>query len=118
MDDFEEFIDETEEHFQILADEPELIAQSSHKSAGHFFLKLRNIFVIAALVLFIASLFAGEYTGIVRGTGYFLGAGAYIAELFMLTDCFTRDMPHSELFMVYCFGPLYILMGIIYLIEG
>ena len=36
--------------------------------------------------------------------------------ILLLTDCFSKRIPHREMFMAYCFGPLYILLGISYLI--
>ena len=47
---------------------------------------------------------------------YFLGAGAYFGEFMLLTDCFTERVPHQEMFMAYCFGPLYLLLGMSYLL--
>ena len=49
---------------------------------------------------------------------YFLGAGAYFAEILVLTDGFRQKVPRKELFMAYCFGPLYILLGLSYLLEA
>ena len=46
------------------------------------------------------------------------GAGAYVAEILILTDGFRRKVPQKELFMAYCFGPLYILLGLSYLLEA
>lgn len=34
-----------------------------------------------------------------------------------MTDCFRRKLDHAELFMAYCFGPLYILMGLSYILK-
>ena len=48
----------------------------------------------------------------------FCGAGAYVAEILILTDGFRRKVPQKELFMAYCFGPLYILLGLSYLLEA
>jgi hypothetical protein len=50
-----------------------------------------------------------------RAIGYFAGAGAYVCECLAITDCFQKKVPHTEMFMVYCFGPLYILMGFGYI---
>ena len=41
---------------------------------------------------------------------------AYFAEILLLTDCFSRRVPHREMFMAYCFGPLYLIMGVGYLV--
>ena len=48
--------------------------------------------------------------------GYFFGAAAYLFEMSLLTDCFTESIDPKESFMAYCFGPMYVLMGISYLI--
>ena len=48
--------------------------------------------------------------------GYLFGAIAYICEIMVLTDCFKVKIPHNELFMPYCFGPLYLIMGVGYLV--
>ena len=46
------------------------------------------------------------------------GCDLYFCEIVLLTDCFTAKVPHKELFMAYCFGPLYILLGLSYLLEA
>ena len=55
---------------------------------------------------------------LLRAIAYFCGAGAYVAEILILTDGFRRKVPQKELFMAYCFGPLYILLGLSYLLEA
>ena len=79
-------------------------------------MELRNLFVIVAAVLFILSLLL-SHKHTLRAIAYFLGAAAYISELAMLTKGFRERIPHAEAFMALCFGPLYILMGIAYLVE-
>ena len=77
---------------------------------------LRNLFVVVAAILFLLSLIlSGKH--VLRAVAYFFGAGAYLSELVMLTDGFTRQVPRDEAFMAFCFGPLYVLMGIAYLLE-
>ena len=66
--------------------EHDLLLGSKHQKIEHAVLLVRNIAVGAALVLF------------------------------LLTDCFTAKVPHKELFMAYCFGPMYILLGLSYLL--
>lgn len=105
------------EELEDLVEEPELMAESTHKKAEHLFLWLRNTFVAAAALLFILSFFLHNSHGLLRGLGYLCGMLAYLAEFGMLTDGFTHKVPHKELFMVYCFGPLYLLMGLAYLLE-
>lgn len=94
--------------------EEELIAHSDHKQSERILLVARNLFVLAAAVLFILSMLL-HHANAIKGIAYFFGAGAYISELLMMTDCFRKKLEHEELFMVYCFGPLYILMGLSYL---
>ena len=64
------------------------------------------------IVFFVLSIAA------IIAAAYFLGAGAYFAEILVLTDGFRRKVPQKELFMAYCFGPLYILLGLSYLLEA
>lgn len=112
-DPMHEIVKELEE----LLEEPELIEESHHKKAEHAWLWARNICVGFAALLFLASFPLHHIHGLLRGIGYLFGATAYIAELGMLTDNFTTMVAHKELFMVYCFGPLYLLMGLAYLLE-
>ena len=72
--------------------------------------------ITAALVLFIASLLHAPMEALLKGIAYFFGAAAYFCEIVLLTDCFTAKVPHKELFMAYCFGPMYILLGLSYLL--
>ena len=67
-------------------------------------------------VLFIASLLHAPMEALLKGIAYFFGAAAYFCEIVLLTDCFTAKVPHKELFMAYCFGPMYILLGLSYLL--
>ena len=77
----------------------------------HILLIARNFAAGAAAVLFLASFALADIHK-------FLGAGAYFAEILVLTDGFRRKVPRKELFMAYCFGPLYILLGLSYLLEA
>ena len=109
----------TDELKEIVEDgilEKDLIEESTHKKLDEFLLIIRNMAVLAAVILFIVSLIIHETGHLLKGIAYFCGAGAYVAELFILTECFTKKMPHGEMFMVYCFGPLYILLGLSYLL--
>ncbi len=96
--------------------EEELISHSHHKKLEHFILYLRNIAVALAVVLFVVSLFHTPYYHVCKAVAYFLGAVAYFSEILLLTDCFSEKVPHQEMFMSYCFGPMYILLGISYLL--
>ena len=81
----------------------------------HILLIARNF---AAAVLFLASFALADIHKLLRAAAYFLGAGAYFAEILVLTDGFRQKVPRKELFMAYCFGPLYILLGLSYLLEA
>ena len=108
-DDFREIIDDG-----LL--EKDLIEESSHKNLENILLWVRNILVGIAVILFLVSIFTHERGYLLKGIAYFCGAGAYVAELLMLTECFTKKAPVNEMFMVYCFGPLYILLGLSYIL--
>ena len=97
--------------------EEEVISHSSHKKAEHLALLLRNLAVGAAVVLFFVSLFHVPFRYPLKAIAYFLGAAAYCLEIVLLTDCFTTRVPHQEMFMAYCFGPMYILLGLSYLLN-
>ncbi len=96
--------------------EEELISHSHHKGLEHIVLLVRNIAVGLAVVLFLISLFHLPFGHILKAIAYFLGAAAYCAEFVLLTDCFSKRVPHREMFMAYCFGPMYILLGRSYLL--
>lgn len=74
---------------------------------------VRNALVVFAVTMFLLS-FAGKGEAL-RAIGYISGALAYVCEILVLTDCFKIKIPHNDLFMPYCFGPLYLIMGIGYL---
>lgn len=78
-------------------------------------LLLRNAFVLAATALFLISICNGHENYLLKVIGYLLGAVAYCLELVHLTRFFRKRIAHDEMFMVYCFAPLYILMGLSYL---
>lgn len=95
--------------------EKEELPHSYHPKADYTFLILRNVFVGLAAAIFLMALFVSEYHALLNGIAYVCGAVAYLAECLAVTDCFRTKVPHTELFMVYCFGPLYLLMGLNYL---
>lgn len=97
--------------------EDELIEHSKHKKRERAMLYLRNGAVALAALLFVCSFALHEASHLLRAAGYFCGMQAYLFELLLLTDCFTEKISHHEAFMVYCFGPLYLLMAIGYLLE-
>ena len=94
--------------------EEDVIAHSRHKRLEHTFLLIRNVAVALAVMLFLVSLLPLHSSSLCKGTAYFLGSAAYFCEIMLLTDCFSAKVPHSEMFMAYCFGPMYILLGISY----
>lgn len=95
--------------------EEEVISHSHHQTLEHWFLLIRNLAVGLAMILFLLSLFHIPGTNFMKALAYFLGSAAYFAEIVILTDCFSTRVPHREMFMAYCFGPMYILLGISYL---
>ena len=84
----------------------------------HVLLVARNLAAGAAAAVFLASFALADIQKLLRAIAYFCGAGAYVAEILILTDGFRRKVPQKELFMAYCFGPLYILLGLSYLLEA
>lgn len=94
----------------------EELTHGLHPKIDYALLILRNIFVGTAVIFFLLSFFFHGSYNILKAIGYFCGAGAYIFECLAVTDCFQTKVPHTEMFMVYCFGPLYILMGLGYIL--
>jgi hypothetical protein len=92
--------------------ELEQIPKAGSHEVDELLLFARNVTVFVAAVLFLLSLFPLRAAHTCKAVGYFFGSAAYLAELLLLTDFFRLKLPPSELFMVYAFGPLYILMGI------
>ncbi len=95
-------------------DVDELI-HSTHRKLDYAMLLTRNLLVGAAAILFICSFFIDSIYHIFKAIAYFCGTLAYLLELLLLTDCFRTKVPHKEMFMVYCLGPLYLLMGLNYI---
>ncbi len=96
--------------------EEELIEQGGHKKLEKTALLIRNIAVLASFIIFIVSVFCPPYNNIIKAIAYFAGTVAYFCEIMLLTDCFSKKVAPSEMFMAYCFGPLYLIMGLSYLI--
>ena len=87
-----------------------------HETTGiKYVLLARNIAAAAAGILFLISIF--DVNIAIKAIAYFTGSIAYILELVIMTECFRVKPNHDELFMIYVFGPLYILMGVSYLIH-
>ncbi len=93
----------------------EELTHGLHPKIDYALLVLRNLFVVFAVILFLSSLFFHSVYTALKAAGYFCGAAAYVFECLAVTDCFGTKVPHTEMFMVYCFGPLYILMGLGYI---
>lgn len=94
----------------------EELTHGLHPKIDYWLLVLRNIFVAAAVILFLVSLAVNSHVHLLKAIAYFCGAAAYIFECLAVTDCFQTKVPHTEMFMVYCFGPLYILLGLDYIL--
>ncbi len=104
-----------------LSDKDELV-HKEHYDRDHIMLIIRNLLVGASALLFLISFVFDEISHIdihhiLKGIAYFCGAGAYVFECLLLTDCFKTKVPHKEMFMVYCLGPLYLLMGFSYMMK-
>ena len=93
----------------------EELTHGLHPKIDYILLVLRNFFVAAAVIVFIISFIPHDRHNIFKAIAYFCGAAAYLFECLAVTDCFQTKVPHTEMFMVYCFGPLYILMGLGYI---
>ena len=81
------------------------------------FRTLRNIFALITAALFIASFFLHGHHMLIRGIGYCTGVLAYFAEVMELTEGFNRKKHVDDLFMALCFGILYILLAVSYIME-
>ena len=110
----EEAIEETIRDVYEGLSEEEVISAHHYRGLEHLLLIVRNVAVAIAMLLFIISFFNIPESHILKGVGYILGALAYMCEILILNDCFSTKIPHSEMFMAYCFGPMYILLGISY----
>ena len=97
--------------------EEEVISHSRHRRRLHWALLCRNTAVALAALLFILSLIHVPGSSALKAAAYFLGALAYLGEIVILTDWFSQRVPHQEMFMAYCFGPLYLLLGVSYLLD-
>ena len=100
----------------IIADKTEL-THEDHPKLDHIMLVARNLLVTGSAIMFVLSFFLDEHYHNLKAVAYFFGAGAYLFECLLLTDCFKTKVPHQEMFMVYCLGPLYLLMGLNYILK-
>ena len=79
--------------------------------------RIKSVFVIVTTLLFAYLLVspAVEHTHLLRGIAYFFGAGAYVSELYILTDGFKQHQSFHDMLMPYAFGIMYLAIGIDYL---
>ncbi len=107
---------------QIIEKIKESAEEDFHDAVDHMpilaciLLVLRNVAVLLSSALFFLSLFLPDWRHTFKAIAYFCGAAAYLLECLLLTDCFRTKVPHHEMFMVYSFGPLYILLGLDYIL--
>lgn len=94
-----------------------VLTHKEHPILDWFMLVFRNMFVGMAVIFFLGAFFFDDVYHMLKGIGYFFGAGAYVVECLLITNYFKVKVPHSEMFMVYCFGPLYIIMGLGYVFH-
>ncbi len=106
---------------QLLEKIKESADEDFHDAVDHMpllacvMLVVRNLAAFLSCALFITAFFFPDMRHTFKAVAYFSGAAAYVFECLLLTDCFRAKVPHHELFMVYCFGPLYILLGLDYI---
>ena len=91
------------------------LPHKNHPKLDYYMLFLRNFFVVIAVLLFLIEFLLHGGHDTLKAVAYFIGAVAYVFECLAATDCFKTKVSSNELFMVYCFGPLYILMRIDYM---
>ena len=104
-----------ERDIEELFDDEEFIDHAAHPAINETLIWIRNIGVLIAVILFLITIFNHHLTKL-RAIAYFCGAGCYFLEIVEMTNYFRKKTHLKEMFMVYCFGPLYILMGISYLL--
>ncbi len=92
------------------------IRKMKHATADYIMLIIRNILVSVSVILFLITFFIHGESNVIKAVAYFAGAGAYLLECLAITDFFRKKVENKEMFMIYCFGPLYVLMGIDYII--
>lgn len=110
-------IEQVKHTIDVTSPDADELIHGSHRKLDYLMLLCRNLMVGVAALLFITSFFLDEWYHILKAIAYFSGAVAYLLELLLLTDCFKTKVPHKEMFMVYCLGPLYILMGFNYIFH-
>lgn len=91
-----------------------------HKSKTiRTFLGIRNTLAMLAAAIFLLSILPvptlAPYNHLLKFTAYILGAGAYGAEIIVMTDGLRKSPGVAEMLMPYIFGVLYIMLGFSYL---
>ncbi|MBQ7295453.1 MAG: hypothetical protein IJW86_04585 [Clostridia bacterium] len=112
-----DFLEEIEHIVDVTIPDKDELIHEEHPKLDYAMLIARNCLVGVAAVLFILSLFFDDIYHILKGVAYFCGTGAYVFECLLLTDCFKTKVPHKEMFMIYCLGPLYLIMGLGYILK-
>lgn len=112
LHDVEETIEDTIRDVYEGLSEEDFISHSHYRGLEYLLLIIRNIAVAFAMIFFIITLFNFTGADVLKAVAYLMGAIAYLCEILILTDCFHTKIPHHEMFMAYCFGPMYILLGI------
>ncbi len=112
----EEAVHLVEHDKSIVQDLPEDHRESK---TVHTFLLVRNIFAGIAAIVFILSILPihafEHYSHLFKFVAYILGAGAYGAEIIVLTNGLRKNPGAHEMLMPYIFGLLYIMLGFSYL---
>jgi len=97
------------------------LTKPEEKESASFIMRLglvlRNLFVVISTVLFLISVLNQHQNHLLKVIAYFNGMLAYFCEYLHLTKFFRQKIPHDELFMIYCFAPIYFLMGLSYLMS-
>jgi hypothetical protein len=78
---------------------------------------IRNVFASLTAVCLIVSFFLHGHHLLIRGIGYCFGAVAYFSELLEITEGFQQKRYLDDLFMAVCFGMLYIMLAVSYILE-
>ncbi len=112
-----EIMEHIKHTFDATIPDKDVLTHKEHPKLDYVMLILRNCLVVIAAAFFISSFFFDHIYNILKAVGYFSGAGAYVFECLLLTNCFKTKVPHKEMFMVYSLGPLYLLMGLSYIFK-
>lgn len=109
------FFNKIKNTVDVTIPDKEELTHGAHPRIDYIMLILRNVFVGIAVILFLIEFLIHGGHDPLKAIAYFCGTAAYVFECLAVTDCFKTKVPHTEMFMVYCFGPLYLLMGLNYM---